>query len=203
MTKQYNLILAGVGGQGIVSAGQILAAAGMAKGYGIYALEEHGLARRGGNVDMFIRFGNEIFTPLFLEGTGDILIAFEPYEALRHMKYMNKNGIIFLNTFGILPLSDLDPKGSKLKYPSIDEIVAILQRQFKQIFAFNATSEAQKLGYPIVMGMILLGMVAASKVMPVPKKTFISELKDQLDPKIYKINLKAFEVGYNKFNEFK
>ncbi len=93
-----------------MSTGQVLAGAGIANGLKVLALEEHGLARRGGSVDMFIRIGEGVFTPIFLEGTGNILVAFEPYEALRFIKYMNKAGSLFLNTYGKLPVSALNSK---------------------------------------------------------------------------------------------
>ena len=97
-SEHYNIILSGIGGQGIVSMGQVLAGAAIANDMKVLALEEHGLARRGGNVHMFIRIGDGIFTPLFLEGTGDIIVALEPYEALRFIKYMNKNGSLILKS---------------------------------------------------------------------------------------------------------
>lgn len=200
--QHYNIILSGIGGQGIVSTGQILAGAGIANGLKVMTLEEHGLARRGGCVDMFIRIGDGVFTPIFLEGTGNIIVAFEPYEALRFIKYMNKNGALILNTYGNLPVSALGSKKSQPLYPEVDEIVNILKNQFNQIIAFNGTELAQEIGSPIVMSMILLGALAGSKILPIPKKYYRSELKKQLNPKIFDINYKAFEIGYKKVHEF-
>jgi indolepyruvate ferredoxin oxidoreductase beta subunit len=200
--QHYNIILSGIGGQGIVSTGQILAGAAIANDMKVLALEEHGLARRGGSVNMFIRIGDGIFTPLFLEGTGNIIVAFEPYEALRFIKYMNKNGSLILNTYGNLPVSALGSKKGQLPYPEVDEIVNILKNQFNQIIAFSGTELAKKIGNPIVMSMVMLGALAGSKILPIPKKYYRSELKNQLNPTIVNVNLKAFEIGYKKANEF-
>ena len=200
--QHYNIILSGIGGQGIVSMGQVLAGAAIANENKVLALEEHGLARRGGSVHMFIRIGDGIFTPLFLEGTGNIIVALEPYEALRFIKYMKKSGSLILNTYGNLPASVLGKDKGQPPYPEIDEVVKILESQFNQVIAFNGTELAQKVGNPIVMSMVMLGALAGSKLLPIPKKHYKSKLKNQLNPRILDVNLKAFESGYKKVKEF-
>ena len=97
--------MAGVGGQGIIFAGQTIAEAGIKGNYQVYLFEEHGMARRGGSVATFLRLGKDIYTPLILEGTANLLVAFEPVEALRHLKYMNKDGTVVLNTRKIIPVT--------------------------------------------------------------------------------------------------
>ncbi len=78
----------------------------------------------------------------------------------------------------------------------------ILKTQFNQIIAFNGTELTREIGNPIVMSMVMLGALAGSKILPIPKKYFRSELKSQLNPKIVDINLRAFEIGYKKVKEY-
>ncbi|MCK4821654.1 indolepyruvate oxidoreductase subunit beta, partial [bacterium] len=156
------------------------------------------LARRGGSVVTFLRFGTELYTPSILEGSGNLMVAFEPLEALRYVKFMNRNGVLIVNTYKIMPI-ECDSSGvGNRTYPDIKKILAIFTKQFKQIIALNATSLAEELGNPIVMNSILLGSVAASKVLPIPKKTFKEELRTHLPPKLISINSKAFEIGYKR-----
>jgi Pyruvate/2-oxoacid:ferredoxin oxidoreductase gamma subunit len=90
----------------------------------------------------------------------------------------------------------LSSNEENIQYIEIDEIVNILKTQFNNVIAFNAMDVAVNLGNPVLMGMVMLGVFAGSKIVPIPKKYYLDELKKQLDPKIVKLNLKAFETGY-------
>ena len=100
-----NIILCGVGGQGIVLTSKLLAAAAMAKGIPVMSAETIGMAQKGGSVFSFLRMGEELYSPMFPKGTADLLIGFEPAEAVRMLPYLKSEGTVVLNTHPIQPVT--------------------------------------------------------------------------------------------------
>lgn len=195
----YNIIIAGVGGQGIIFAGQIIAEAGIMEGYEVYLFEEHGMARRGGSVATFLRFGKNIFTPIILEGTANLLVSFEPSEALRHLKFMNKNSIIILNTRRIIPVSISSNK--EKKYPSLEKISDILSKFCKKLIPFDATALALSAGDAITMNTVLLGAISAIDKFPIRKEILKECIKKHSSKSMLESNLTAFDFGYEMILE--
>jgi indolepyruvate ferredoxin oxidoreductase beta subunit len=93
-----NVVLAGVGGQGILLAAEILGTAAVKEGYNVRVSELHGMAQRGGAVVSHVRIGEKALAPTVLEGTADIIVGFEPMEALRNIKFASQKTTILLNT---------------------------------------------------------------------------------------------------------
>lgn len=192
-SKIFDLLLAGVGGQGIIFAGQIIMNAAIKQGCRVYGFEERGMARRGGAVATHIRFGKDIYTPLIPLKRGKLLASFEPVEALRHMQFMNPKATLILNTRPVVPVSVSTGKGS---YPDIKEIISVLSKRGHEVVSFDATSLAEEAGNPITMNVVMLGAICGSKVVPLPKDT-VREVIEQRSPShSCGINLDAFDKGY-------
>ena len=107
-----DVLLCGVGGQGTVLASKLIAAAAMAEGNTVHSAETIGMAQRGGSVTSHIRIGEEIGSPLIPFGQADIMIAFEPAEAVRNLGYLKPDGIVIVNTVPVRPTTEsLHPTG--------------------------------------------------------------------------------------------
>ena len=196
--NKFEMLLAGVGGQGIIFAGQILMESALQEGHSVYAFEEHGMARRGGAVASHIRFGEGLYTPLIPVGFGKLLAAFEPAEALRHLHFMDPSSQVILNSQPVIPVSVSSGKGS---YPTINEILDLVAQQSQVVYAFDATSLAKEAGNPITMNVVMLGGISASGATGIPKNTFLEIIEKRSPAHSKEINLKAFELGYKEVEE--
>lgn len=193
--KNLDILLAGVGGQGIVFAGQILMQAALRQEYKVYGFEEHGMARRGGAVASHIRFGENIFTPLIPIGRGNILAAFEPAEALRHIQFIGPDATIILNTKSVIPSS---VSTGKHTYPKIEDIIHVFKDNSKKVISLDATSLAEEAGNPIAMNVVMLGAICRSDVFPLPKDDILEVIKKRSPSYSRDINLKAFDKGFTQ-----
>ncbi len=196
VSKNLDMILAGVGGQGIVFAGHIIMNAALKQGYRVYGFEEHGMARRGGAVASHIRFGDEVYTPLVPLGGGKLLAAFEPSEALRHLHFIGKDATIILNTRAVIPVSVSTGDHS---YPNIEEIIDVLGKRFKKVHSLDATLMAKEAGNPIAMNVVMLGAICASMVTALPKEVLLEVIEGRSPSYSRDINIAAFEKGFEEF----
>ncbi len=190
--KSYQTILAGVGGQGIIYLNRVIGRASMDLGYKVYCLEEHGMARRGGSVASYLRFGRDIYTPVIPMGTGDLLIGFEIIETVRQVPFLQDDATIVLNPQIIQPFI------TKGEYPNKDKLLKYLKNSYKheRLVIVSAAEIAAELGSGIIMNMVLLGAASASGSLPIPKPKLISAIKNTSLPQYAKINLDAFERGF-------
>ena len=193
-SKNFDMLLAGVGGQGIILAGQIILEAALKQGHKVYAFEEHGMARRGGAVASHIRFGEQLYTPLIPVGTGKLLAAFEPAEALRHLQFMDTESKIILNTKPVVPVSVSTQKGS---YPKTNDILDKLIVRSREIYAINATALATEAGNPISMNIVMIGAISACGAVDLSKETILEVIENRSPSHTKEINIKAFESGYD------
>ncbi len=184
------IIIAGVGGQGIILASDLLSDAAMNAGYDVKKSEVHGMSQRGGDVVSHIVIGKKVYSPLISFNEADFIVSFEKIEALRNIDYIKDDGTMIINNMQILPL----PVASgSMDYPknSIEEIKKIV----KKTFIINAEEEAKKLGNIKVMNIVILGFLS-KHIKVIERKYWDKTLKEKLPQKIFDINYKAFEKGY-------
>ncbi len=192
--KTYNIILAGVGGQGVLTLAGAIARAAFNEGYDVKASELHGLAMRFGSIQVHLRIGKNLYSPLVQPGEADFIIAQEPVEAARQAKYANKNTVFIFDT---KPQKAVINYIENTKYPSIDELKKMLAQISDKIIAVDASEVSIKETESSVMANIyLLGRLAAEKVLPMKKESYIKVLKEILKPSVLEQNLKIFELGY-------
>ncbi|MGD9567715.1 MAG: indolepyruvate oxidoreductase subunit beta [Sedimentibacter sp.] len=187
MTK--SILLVGVGGQGTILASKLLTTGLMEAGYDVKMSEIHGMSQRGGSVSSQVRYGDKVESPVIELGGADILVSFEKMEALRYLNYLKPNGKVVVNDFEINSMPILSGKAD---YPK--NAVEILQNKAKTT-VIDAAAEAEKLGNPRVMNIILLGTIV--KAMGLEEINWDKILKDNIKPKLVDINIKALEVGVN------
>jgi indolepyruvate ferredoxin oxidoreductase beta subunit len=188
----FQIFLAGVGGQGILSITDILCNAAVEMGFSVRGSETHGMSQRGGSVFSNVRFG-DVYSPLIMERAADILIGFEPTEALRYAEFIKPDGFTLVNNHSIPSPNFVLSKSS---YPPVE---LFLQRHFgsicKKIISFNATKHAIKLGNPIIQNIIMLGALSAIPQLPLRNDVLKQALKKQFKEKFFPLNLEAYELG--------
>ena len=187
-TDTTNILLSGVGGQGIILASTIISMAAMQSGHDVKNNEVHGMAQRGGSVVCQIRFGKKVYSPLIKKESADFLIALEKVEALRFADYLKENGIALVNNFKISPITILT--GQTQYPPNIDEI---LRATFPKLHIVDGIKLAQNLGDVRTSNVIVIGLL--SNYLPFKKEIWIDVIKKSVKEKFHNINIKAFEIG--------
>jgi indolepyruvate ferredoxin oxidoreductase beta subunit len=188
-----NVLIVGVGGQGVLTASDILATVCLAHGYDVKKSEVHGMSKRGGVVYSHVRFGRTVLSPLIEPGAGDVLLAFEPAEALRWSRYLKPGGALITNLRQrIPPASCLDRTPlAALRYPQ--EIQRSLREQVGDLRALDAESMAIELGNPKVTNTVLLGVL--SNVCEFSADDWMAAIEKSVKPKAREVNHRAFLAG--------
>ncbi|MGZ7135524.1 MAG: indolepyruvate oxidoreductase subunit beta [Methanobacterium sp.] len=188
----YNIYICGVGGQGIIKTSIVIGEAGMKSNLEVVMSEIHGMSQRGGVVSTELKIG-EARSPIIEDGKTDLLIAFEPMEALRAISKTSKNTYVIMNTSPILPFNI---HGSEIPYPEVNEILEELKSKVKKIYAMDALEMAKDAGHILSLNMVMLGGAVAVSGFRVEKEAIIESIRENLPEKSIPINLKAFEDGY-------
>ncbi|MEM2263083.1 MAG: indolepyruvate ferredoxin oxidoreductase subunit beta [Candidatus Bathyarchaeia archaeon] len=191
--KAFNMVLAGVGGQGILLAAEILGTAAIKERLDVRVSEVHGMAQRGGAVVSMVRIGENVLSPLVLDGNADVILGFEPMETLRNAKYASEKTLIIMGDERISPPA-LTLRGES--YPRIDEILEKLKRFSKNVIMVEALRLAKEAGSSLVQNVVLLGALIATGKTPIKKESLVEALKELVPAKYLDINMKAFELGY-------
>lgn len=187
-SKVKSILFAGVGGQGILRASDIMCMVMMEAGFDVKKSEVHGMAQRGGCVTSHVRYGTKVYSPLAEAGSIDILVSFEKMEALRYLKFLSKSASIILNTEEIFPPA---VNMGDASYP--DDVIGFLKTHYGRVVAFDAAQLAQKAGNIKTANVVLLG--AVSNLMNVDKSVWESVVKKSFPQKLVKLNLDAFQMG--------
>jgi indolepyruvate ferredoxin oxidoreductase beta subunit len=187
-TATKNILMAGVGGQGVILASEIVAEAVMLSGFDVKKSEVHGMAQRGGSVEAHLRYGKKVYSPLIETGSADLLLAFEIMEALRYLPYLHKNSKIIVNTQKIMP-----PAVATGKAPYPENILEELAGHGLTVIPIDAFEIAKKAGNVKAANVALVG--ALSSLMTIPKETFIEVIKQRVPPRFLDVNLTVFEEG--------
>lgn len=195
---EFNIVLAGVGGQGILLAAEILGTAALKEGLNVRVSEIHGMAQRGGAVVSNVRIGEKVLASTVLDGNADVLLVFEPIETLRNLKFASAKTLVITNDEGIMP-TELTAK--KAEYPSLEEIVKKINAFTKNVLIIEASKLAREAGNILAQNMVLLGALAAVRKMPIKTETLIETLRELVPTRQLTANIKAFKIGYEKARE--
>jgi indolepyruvate ferredoxin oxidoreductase beta subunit len=188
--KKQDLLMVGVGGQGIVLASDILGEVAMAAGYDIKKADTLGMAQRGGSVVSQVRIADKVWSPLIKEGAVDILVAFEKLEAARWSYFLGQGSVAIINDQATPPLSV--SLGTQ-RYPSDKEIEDILRQQAESLYVIEGTRWALALGDIRTLNMLMLGCV--SSLLPIDVKIWKDCISQRLSPNILQMNMSAFDRG--------
>jgi indolepyruvate ferredoxin oxidoreductase beta subunit len=192
--KEFNVVLAGVGGQGTLLAAEILGTAAVKEGLNVRVSEIHGMAQRGGAVVSHVRIGERVLAPTVVEGNADVILGFEPLETLRNLKFASEKTLVLMSTERIPP-TELSAK--MLKYPSLEEVEGKIRRFTKSLVIVETAELARKAGNVLTENIVLIGALAATGRMPVKDNCVLEALRELVPSKHLSVNLKAFKLGYD------
>lgn len=192
--KKFDLLITGVGGQGAILASDIIGKATVAAGLPIRAAETHGMAQRGGSVVNHIRIGEDFGSMIPKKGA-DLMLAFEPMEAVRYLDFLKDGGVVIVNTQTVLSVT---VTSGLAKYPEVSDILDVLSKKYI-VKAFNADELAFEAGSRLAMNVVMVG--AVSGYLPIPKETLLESVKALVPQKTVEVNLRAFEMGRKKVEE--
>lgn len=182
-----NVLIAGVGGQGVILSSELLALAALAHGLDVKQGEFHGVAQRGGAVFSHVRFGDRVHSPMTPRGQVDFLLALERLEALRYAHFVKPGGIIIVNDHKVEPVRMADTR----PYP--DDGNDFLEGKGFEVVVVPATQKAIGLGNHRAANVILLGALAER--LTIPEDTWNRTLEGRIPPKLLDLNRKAFAAG--------
>ncbi len=182
-----NIIICGVGGQGILLASDIICGAAFTEGFDVKKSEIHGMAQRGGSVISHVRFGRKVFSPLMEEGSADFILAYEKLEALRYAHFLRKDGTFIVNDLTIPPMTVLVGEAA---YPGdIEKQLA----SYGKVLIIPATEIARQLGNIRTANIVLLGSLASQ--IDFQLSSWETALRQEIKEKFLDINTAAFHRG--------
>lgn len=185
-----SIMLVGVGGQGTLLASRILGSVLLSQGFDVKVSEVHGMSQRGGSVVTYVKYGENVCSPVIEKGEADIIVSFEEMEAARWISYLKKGGKIITNTQQIEPMPVIT---GAAQYPS--DIIGKIREKGIDITAIDALSLANEAGSSRAVNVVLMGVL--SKIMNFSEDVWKNALDECVPAKAVEINKKAFELGKN------
>lgn len=186
--RPCNIVLAGVGGQGILLASEIIARAAVAAGFQVKTNEVHGMAQRGGSVLAQIRYGREVHSPLIERGTAQVIGALERIESLRCADYLAADGLAVVSSQMVVPIT---VSSGQAKYP--EDAEARIRAAFPRLIYLDALALAAQLGSVKCSNLVILG--ALSTGLTLSREAWQEGIRQSVKPKFLDLNLRAFEAG--------
>jgi len=202
----YNILIAGIGGQGVVTLGTLFKKAALKAGIRVSGSERRGGAQREGHVASIVRYqssdnGNitderhEVCSPMLPAGGAHLLIGLEPLEAARSARYLNEDSTVILNSFPLLPIP---VKLEEAEYPPIEDVVEMLNRLTRKVHAWNLTEMAREnFGHSRAMNAICLGIVSGLADLVVSEAHLLAVLREEGRPR----EIECFRFGVDLANE--
>lgn len=190
MSTVKSIMIVGVGGQGTLLASRILGNALINNGYDVKISEVHGMSQRGGSVVTYVRYGENVCSPVVTPGEADIILAFEQLEAARWISYLKKDGVLIVNTQTIDPMPVIT---GAAEYPQ--GILDSLKVMGIDVTAVDALKFAEEAGSVKAVNVVLIGVMAAR--MGLDESVWQETIRDTVPEKFLDMNLKAFKLGYN------
>lgn len=196
MSGRIRIYMTGVGGQGTLTATTLLARTALDQGLDVVAGEVHGMAQRGGVVESTVVLGGAQ-SPTISDNCADILLAFEPMEAVRALSKANADTIVITNTAPVVPFIP----GGSAAYPPVDELLACLRAKVGRVIAFDARKESLEAGNPLGLNMVMLGALYGAADMPLTKESQMEAIRKNGKPAFVESNLNCFERGFKAASE--
>ena len=194
---KYDILIAGVGGQGTVLASRLLAAAAIRAGYFARTSETIGMAQRGGCVVSHVRIDSEKDSPIIPLGAADLMIGFEPTEAARNISRLTHGGKCVVNTRMIKPVTaSLDA----ISY-AVDPIYTFIQENSSEAIIVDGYALAEESGSVKALNVVLLGVAAAAGFLPFSKEDMENIITENVSQKYIELNRKAFNIGLSYKNK--
>lgn len=183
-----SIMIVGVGGQGSLLASRILGHVFLSQGYDVKVSEVHGMSQRGGSVVTYIKYGDQVYSPIVEQGEADFILSFEQLEAARCLPYLKQDGTMILSTQQIDPMPVIT---GAAQYP--EQIVEKLRQTGANIIAIDALALAQQAGSAKATNTVLIGIL--SQKMPFPQEEWEKAIQELVPERFLTLNQKAFALG--------
>lgn len=188
LTKR--IFFVGVGGQGNILATKLVGEAAVMAGMQISISETHGMAQRGGVVESTAVIGGQ--SPIISDHEADVIVAFEPLEALRALKKANRDTVVITSVSAIQPFTVSIGKG---EYPALETILGLLRAKVKTVVAFDALAQAMAAGNPLGVNMVMLGALVAAGDITLPEESLRNAIRSKTKKAFAADNIRCFEAG--------
>ena len=185
-----SIMIVGVGGQGSLLASRLLGNVLLAQGHDVKVSEVHGMSQRGGSVVTYVKYGDEVFSPVIEKGEADVIISFEQLEAARWLPYLKKGGKLITSTQKLDPMPVIT---GAAEYP--EDIIEKIKAAGIEVTAADALTLAEEAGNAKASNVVLMGVVAANT--DFDDKLWQDAIEQCVPPKFLELNKKAFELGKN------
>lgn len=186
-----DIILCGVGGQGTILASKLIATAAMERGIVVKTAETIGMAQRGGSVFSHVRLGEGFACPLMARGMADLIIAFEPAEAVRQLPYLKPDGCVVVSTRPVVPVSAMTGGPAY----DLDALLGYLRAQVGNLVEIDADAAAEELGSAKCLNVVLLGAAARAGALGLSCEDLRAALHRRLPARLWELNERALEYG--------
>jgi indolepyruvate ferredoxin oxidoreductase, beta subunit len=197
MTGKINIVLTGVGGQGVITAANILGKAAVNAKINVQVSEVHGMAQRGGSVICTVRMGN-VYSPLVATGTADAIVGAEPIEALRYIQYTNKKTKVIASINPVIPFT---VSVGLETYPNLKKVFEEISKN-AELYTIDALTLAKDAGATITKTVVMLGALAATGILPFKSDVLLQTILESVPAKYKEINKKAFEGGMKALKKY-
>ena len=191
--KTTSLMIVGVGGQGTLLASKLLGRLLVSEGYDVKVSEVHGMSQRGGSVVTYVRFGENVYSPIVERGEADYIISFEKAEAARWLPFLKKGGKMIVNTQQIDPMPVII---GAAEYP--ENVIDEMKTLGVEIDAIDALTPALEAGSAKAVNIVLMGRLA--RHFGIPREKWTAAIEQSVAPKFVEMNEKAFALGYDAEN---
>jgi len=196
--SKYNILLAGVGGQGLMLLSQVMGDACTRSGVKVVVGAQHGLAQRSGSISAHVRIG-DAYSPLIPYGTADLIIAMEATEALRYIEFLKQGGTVVMNSRIMHPPLETAPivknRQELRMYVTLEQVKEQLRKVAGNVISIDAEEVAVEAGNPRTENVVLLGVASALSGFPVKIEPLKESVRRVVPERAVEANLKAFDLG--------
>ena len=189
--KTKNIMIVGVGGQGSLLASKLLGQLFLMQGYDVKVSEVHGMSQRGGSVVTYVRYGDQVYSPVIEEGEADFIVSFEVLEAARWLPYLKEDGVVVTNTQQMDPMPVIT---GAAQYPA--DLVSKMRETGAKVDALDCLKLAEEAGSSKAVNIVLLGRL--SHYFDIPEETWMKALEAVVPARFLEMNTRAFALGKNQ-----
>lgn len=194
---EFSVYMTGVGGQGLVLLSNVMGAACAKAGIRALTGEQHGLSQRSGSINVHMRIGGMIQSPLIPVGGADAILALEALEALRYIEYLRPGGVVLMNSRVQHPVVETKEhvRDKVATYMSADVVKQRISQVTDKIAVIDALGLAKQAGNPLTENVVMLGAIVTLDAFPVPIDSLKDSISENVPSKAVDVNLKAFDLG--------
>ena len=194
-SNTINIVITGVGGQGVLTLAEILAKAALADSHNVRVGEIHGMAQRGGHVICTVRIGPNVKGPIIDLGSAHLLVGFEPVETLREIGIIRNDGCVLMSSYIQYPVA---VSMGQAKYPDYDIIISEMKKFTNRIIEIDAMGLAKSAGSTRSLNMIMLGAIIGTSITPVSENATLTAVRNAFPKKFESVNTEAIRLGLSK-----